>query len=68
MFFLFFNGFFKYIFPGSRGMPDVKSNRGFGCEVSTIWAHPQLFESIGICVMSLAQGSEVRVPFGVVSW
>ena len=46
----------------------MKASRGFGCEVRTIWGHPQLFESIGICVMSLAQKSEVRVLFGVWSW
>ena len=45
-------------------MPDVKASGGFGCEVRTIWGHPQQFESIGICVMSLAQESEVRVPLG----
>ena len=38
------------------------------CEVRTIWGHPQQFESIGICVTSLAQESEVRVPLGSKSW
>ena len=45
-------------------MPDVKASRGFGCEVRTVWGHPLQFESIGICVMSLAQESKVRVPLG----
>ena len=45
-------------------MSDVKASRGFVCEVRTIWGHSQQFESIGICVMSLAQESEMRVPFG----
>ena len=44
-------------------MPNMKASRGFGCEVRTIWGHPQHFESIGICVMSLAQECEVRVPW-----
>ena len=39
-------------------MPDVKARRGFGCEVRTIWGHPQQFESIGICVTSVVQESE----------
>ena len=37
---------------------------GYRCEVRTIWGHPQQFESTGICVTSLAQESEVRVPLG----
>ena len=47
-------------------MPDLKSSRGFGCEVRTTWGHSKLFGSTGIfnCVMSRAQGSEVRGPFG----
>ena len=49
-------------------MPDVKASRGFGCEARTIWGHPQQFESVGICVTSLAQESEVRVPLGSGSW
>ena len=49
-------------------MPDVKASRGFGCRVRTIWGHPQQFESIGICVTSVAQESEVRVPLGSGSW
>ena len=43
-------------------MQDVKASRGFGCEVRTIWGRTQQFESIGICVMSLAHECEVRVP------
>ena len=43
-------------------------SRGFGCDVRTIWGHTQLFESLGICIMSQTQESEVRVPFGVGSW
>ena len=49
-------------------MPDVKASCGFWREVRTIWGHPQQFESIGICVTSLAQESEVRVPLGSGSW
>ena len=30
----------------------------------TILGHPQQFESIGICVTSLAHESEVRAPLG----
>ena len=45
-------------------MPDVKASYGFGCEVRTVWGHRQQFESIGICVKSLAQECEVRVPLG----
>ena len=41
----------------------MKASRGFRCEVRTIWGHLQQFESIGICIMSLAQESEVRVPW-----
>ena len=43
-------------------MQDVKASRGSRCEVRTSWGHPQQFESIGICVGSLEQESEVRVP------
>ena len=56
------------LFPGSRCMPDVKASRGFGCEVRTVCGHPKQFESIGICVMSLAQECEVRVPLGSETW
>ena len=49
-------------------MPNVKASRGLRCEVRTTWGNPRLFESVGICVVSLAQESEVRVPFGVGSW
>ena len=46
----------------------VEASRGFGFEVTTIWGHPQQFESIGIYVTSLAQESEVRVPMSSGSW
>ena len=57
---------FLFFFPGSRCVPDLKSSRGIGCEVRTTWGHSKLFGSTGIfnCVMSRAQGSEVRGPFG----
>ena len=45
-------------------MPTMKASRGVGCEVRTIWGHPLQFESVGICVMSLAQECEVKVPVG----
>ena len=54
--------------PGSSCIPDVITSCGFECEVRTIWGHPQLFERIGVCVMNLAQESDVRVTFGVGSW
>ena len=57
-----------FLFPCSRCMPDVQAGRGYGCEVRTILGRPQQFESIGICVTSLAQESEVRVPLGSGSW
>ena len=57
-----------FYFQAQEACPDVKARSGFGCEVRTIWGHPQQFESIGICVMSLAQESEVRVPLGSGSW
>ena len=60
--------FFFFFFPGSRCMPDAKAGRGFGFEENTIWGHLQQFESIGICVMILVQGSEMRIPFGSGSW
>ena len=49
-------------------MPDVKASCGFVCEVRAVWRYPQLFESIGICITSLVQGSEVRILLGAGSW
>ena len=37
---------------------------GVDLGVKTIWRQPELFKNIGICVISLAQESEMRIPFG----
>ena len=42
-------------------MPDVFISSQIGSQSRTILGHPQLIERMGICILSLAHGSEQRV-------
>ena len=46
--------------PGSRWMPNVFINSEIGSQWRTILGRPQLIECMGICILSLAHGSEKR--------
>ena len=41
-------------------MPNVFISNEFGSEWRTILGHPQLIECMGICILSLAHGSEKK--------
>ena len=41
-------------------MPNVLISSEIGSEWRTILGHPQLIECMGVCVLSLAHGSELR--------
>ena len=43
-------------------MPNVFISSEIGSQWRTILGHPQLIECMGICILSLAHGSEKRVP------
>ena len=46
--------------PGSRWMPNVFISSEIGSRWPTILGHPQPIECMGICILSLAHGSEQR--------
>ena len=46
--------------PGSRWMPNMLIGSETGSEWWTILGHPPLIECMGICVLSLAHGYELR--------
>ena len=46
--------------PGSRWMPNVFISSEIGSQWRTILGHPQLIECMGICILSLAHGSEKK--------
>ena len=41
-------------------MPNVLISSEIGSEFQTILGHPQLIECVGICVLNLVYGSELR--------
>ena len=49
-----------HLHPGSRWMPNVFISSEIGSQWRTILGHPQLIECMGIRVLSLAHGSELR--------
>ena len=46
--------------PGSRWMPDLLISSDIRSDRRTILGHPRLTECMGICILSLAHGSEQR--------